>query len=259
MIDFNEFADQLQQEVVTDIAEAYFDKRKSLDDRIGTFHQMVLEFRELEPKLSQAVARLHRLLLDPQMAKDFYIALDILPTCIPHTDEIARPFFSSLPFAFTGRGRYERCLFKAYETLQQTADEYVNGRYYADPEMKGRKKLTVHYLRLKALAEYINAEVERVNNRLSPSGTLRYVKGMDTEQIERERLIGEVCLLEGCSLDKDLQFKPIDFDSLNLLVVQDLPRLDEVKAAIRLFCKEVYRTRRQDIQHALAILCGVEN
>ncbi len=254
MSDLKDFADGLQQEVVTDMAESYFGDRKNLDDMIAAFNIMVLEFRSSGLALYQAAARLHCLLLDRQTAKDFYIALDIVPSCIPFSDEVPRPFFESLPFAFTGVGRYERCVFRAYSIFQKVADEYVNGRYFNDPEMQGRKRLTVHYLRLKALAEYINDEVERVNANQSPTGMLRYVKRMDTEKCEREDMIGQACLLEGGELDSDLKFSSIDFEGQELPVVQDLPSLVKVKPLIKDFCKEIYPSRKEDIKRAMASL-----
>jgi len=254
MSDLKDFADQLQQDVISDMAKSYFGARKDLDNMIEAFNATVSEFRIMVPKLSQAAARLHLLLLNRQTARDFYITLDILPSCIPFTDEAVMPFFDSLPFAFTQLGRYERCVCRAYNLFQKTADEYLNGVYYNDPEHPGRKRLTVHYIRLKALAEHINEEIERINNNMSPSGTLRYVKGMDPVQVEKEKIIGEVCLIEGGALDRDLKFAPIDFEAIKLPVVQDLPPLNKVKESIRRFCKEIYSSHKVDIANAMALL-----
>jgi len=254
MVDFSDFADKLQQDVVTDMAQVYFGDRKELDDMIEAFHKMVEELREKTPTLYQAAARLHTLLLDRETARNFYIALDIVPSCIPFPDEAARPFFDSLPMAFTALGRYERCVARAYDILRGVADDYLNGRYYTDEESNGRKRLTVHYIRLKALAEYINDRIDKVNRTMSPSETLRYVKKMDIRQSDRERLIGEACLVDGCALDIDLKFKPIEFKKLGLPVVQDLPRLDQVMPAIKEFCRSIYPERKQDMINAMNLL-----
>lgn len=251
MIDFSEFANQLQQEVVTEMAENYFGARKDIDDMIEAYNGMVLDLREVVPMLSQAAARLHHLLLDHDTAKSFYIALDIVPSCIPFSEETARPFFDSLPFAFTGAGKYEKCVCRAYGMFQQAADIYLNGQYFEDPEHKGKKRLTVHYLRLKALAEHINDKIKQVNEQTSPSSTLRYVKAMDPEQVEREKMIGEGCLQNGCSLDNDLKFSPIDFSGLGLPIVQDLPPLRKVREGIIVFCRELYSRRAGDIRQAM--------
>lgn len=252
MVDFKDYADQLQQEVVTDMAESYFGARKDVDDMLDVFNIMVHELRQLTPRLSQAAARLHCLLLDRDTAKNFYISLDVVPSCIPYTDEIPRPFFDRLPFAFTGLGRYERCVFRAYDLFQKTVDEYLNGRYYDDPEIKGRKRLTVHYLRIKALVEHINAEIEKVNE--SPvGGTLQYVKGMDPEQLQRERLMGEPSSGEG-GFNNELQFQPLEMAGLELPLVQDLPSLYKVKEPIKDFCRGIYETRKDDVVKAMRFL-----
>ena len=128
------------------------------------------------------------------------------------------------------------------------ADEYLHGRYYDDPERPGRKRLTVHYNRLKALSEHINGEVRRVNEQLSATGMLRYVKEMDPEIVKREKIMGNACLLEGGGLDKDMCFTPLDFDSLALPVVQDMPPARDVQDAIRQFCKKLYSTNKHDVE-----------
>lgn len=254
MADFRDIADQLRQDVVTDMAESYFGDRKELDDKIFAFNYMVEEFKAQVPRLSQAAARLHALLLDPNNARDFYISLDIVPSCIPFSDEAARPFFDSLPFALTGAGRYARCVCRAYDLFQQVADDYINGHYYNDPDSPGRKRLTIHYLRLRALADHINGEVERLNTTKAPSGVLRYVKRMDVHQAELEDVLGQACLMDGCDMDIELEFSPVDFDGLGLPVVQDLPRLSLVKPLIKQFCKERYPSRKQDIKVAMDAL-----
>ncbi|QGY41322.1 hypothetical protein GM415_14700 [Pseudodesulfovibrio cashew] len=259
MSDLKDFADQLQQDVVADMAESYFGHRKDLDNMIEGFQLMVEDFRKIGPKLSLAAARLHALLLDRTTARNFYIALDILPSCIPFPEGEVVPFLESIPFALTVRGRYERCVCMAYERFQKIADEYLNGRYYPDPDQTGRKRLTVHYIRLKALAEHINEKVDQVNRVMSPSETLRYVKAMDPELAEKELFIGESCRLDECSLDEDLKFKPLDFDGLGLPVVQDLPRLAEVKPAIRDFCWQMFPGRVDEVRSVLQrMLVGSE-
>ena len=252
MSDLKEFADQLQEEVVSDMAETYFGARKDVEEMIETFSRWVEELRAHGPRLFEAAARLHRLLLDKDTARDFYIALDVVPSCIPFPDVEPRPFFDKLPFAFTGLGRYERCVFRAYDLFHLVADEYLNGRYYDDPDHKGRKRLTVHYLRLKALAEHINGEIDKVN-RQSVGSALQYVKGMDPDHLRQEGLMGDMTS-GGNGLDGDLRFTPIDFLGLGLPEVQDLPSLYKVREAIKAFCVRIYPDRKEDILRAMESL-----
>ncbi|BDQ32621.1 hypothetical protein [Pseudodesulfovibrio portus] len=253
MSGIKDFADQLQQDVVSDMAESYFGARKNLEDMINAFDQMVTEFRFMAAKLSKAAAALHKLLLDTDTARNFYIALDILPSCIPFSDNDASEFEPGpVPFAFTGRGRYIKCVVRAYDRFQKVSDEYLNGRYFDDPEHPGRKRLTIHYLRLRAMSQYINDQIHKVNDQISPTGMLRYVKRMNPDVTERERIMGNMCLFEGGELDKDMCFSPMDFSDLKLPVVQDLPPLRKVRDAIRTFCDELYSVRKQDVDPLVA-------
>lgn len=249
MSSIKDFADQLQQDVVSDMAESYFSQRKRLEDMINAFRTMVEEFRFMAGKLSDAAVMLHTLLLDTVTAQEFYIALDVLPSCIPFPEgKSPIPDFGPVPFALTLRGRYAKCVSWAYDRFQKVSDEYLNGRYYDDPELPGRKQLTIHYLRLRALSEYINEEVHKVNEDISTTGMLRYVKKMDPDVAERENIMGNMCLAEGGELDKDMCFSPLDFDSFELPVVQELPPLQEVRDAIRAFCNVLSSTRRADVE-----------
>ena len=252
MTDFKDYADELQQEVVSDMAETYFGARKDIDDMLEVFEKMVGQLRQQESHLSQAAARLHCLLLDRETAEAFYEALGVAPSSVPYTDETPKPFFDKFPFAFTGAGRYERCVFRVYELLQKAVDEYVNGRYFDDPEQPGRKRLTVHYLRLKTLADYINEEMDRVN-KTAVSGALQFIKTMDPEQMQHEGMMGEA--VKGTDhIDQDMRFSPIDFELLGLPVFRDLPPLYAVREPIKGFCEKLYKKRRESIARAMRSL-----
>ena len=249
MSNIEDFANQLHQDVVSDIAESYFGARKNLEDMINAFEVMAEELRSIAGNLSKAAATLHKLLLDSTTTCDFYTYLNIEPCCIPFSCEAASTLdLGPVPFAFTCRGRYTKSVIRAYDHFQKASDEYLNGRYFDDPDRPGRKRLTVHYLRLKALSEYINGEVVRVNEQISATGMLRYVKEMDPDKMEREKIMGDVCLLEGGGLDKDMCFTPLDFDSLELPVVQDMPSVREAQDAIRMFCKKLYSTNKHEVE-----------
>jgi hypothetical protein len=203
------------------------------------------------PRLTRAATRLHHLLLDRKSAADFYIALEVDPQCVPFTDEPYAPFFSRLPFAFTGAGRYEKCVRRSYGLFQKIANEYLYGRSYAHDEDKGRKRQTAGYIGLREFAGVIEAEVSRVNRNRAPTGTLRYVKGMDPVQAEREKIMGDVSYVDGGSLDQSLRFASIGFDELGLPEMQDLPPLSAVKDEIKSFGKALYRTRRKEARQAM--------
>jgi hypothetical protein len=251
MVDFNDYADQLQQEVVAEIAESYFGDRKNLDDMMADFKTMADELNAFVPRLTRAATRLHHLLLDRASAADFYIALEVDPQCVPFTDEPPAPFFSRLPFAFTGAGRYEKCVRRSYGLFQKIVSEYLYGRSYAHDEDTGRKRQTTGYIGLREFARVIDGEVSRVNRNRAPTGTLRYVKGMDPVQAEREKILGDVTYVDGGGLDQSLRFVPVGFEQLGFPEMQDLPPLSAVKDEVKAFGKTLYRARKGEARQAM--------
>lgn len=259
MVDFKDFADKLQQEVVSDMAESYFGDRKALDNQIQAYYHMIDRLRVQVARLNQSAARLRVMLLDQETIDLFSNTLGFPHSFLIPTEEVASPLFSSLPFGLTDRGRYRRCLYTAYSNYQKIGSEYLNGVYRDDPDQPGRKLLSVNYLQLSALSERINQEVEYQNREMSPSRALRYVKQMDIDSAERGRLMGDPFLQEGCSLDCELEFKPVDFEGAGFPEFQDLPELFKVKAMIRRFCKEIYPSRKQDMKKSMqSLLDGYE-
>lgn len=254
MADLKEFADRLLGDVVADMADSFFGDRKLLDDKLEAFALMVEEFRPSVDFLKIRVAQMRHLLLDPETAASFFIEIGVAPECVWSDDTPVSPLFDSSPFAFTDKGRYTKCVKDAYSLLQKSVEEYNHGRYYTAPE-SGRKLLTNHYLRLRDLADFLNGEIERVNNAKTPSGTIRYFKGMDTEQGEREKVMGSGGD-NGQSLDDDLSFKPVDFQAMQLPEMQDLPVLKEVEESIDDFCGHLFSQRREEALAAMEQVCG---
>ncbi|WP_419787868.1 hypothetical protein [Pseudodesulfovibrio sp.] len=231
------------------MAEAYFGERKDLDEMIEAFGRMAEQVQALRPHVLDAAARMDCLLLDRETANSFYQAIGVDSSRMSLPAQKPRPIFPKLPFAFTGHGRYERCVFRVYDLFHSVADEYLNGRHFDDPEYKGRKRLTPHYLRIKSLAEHLNVEIDKVNQR-SVCGALQYVKNMDPEHARQERLMGDTDC-RGDALNRDLQFVRIDFEALQLLEIPDLPPLYKVKAVLKTFCSRVYEHRRDEAIQAM--------
>lgn len=252
MADFKEYADQLQNEVVSEMAESYFGERRRLDDLMADFESMTGTLREQVPGVERAALRLHHLLLGSEPS--FYLALEVDPACVPFGHDAPVPLFPRLPMALTRAGRYVRCVRISYDLLQRAAHDYLHGHYYVRDGDKGRKQLTVNYLGLRQFAAMIDAEVIRVNRNRTPTGTLRYVKDMDPASAERERIIGDVSYVDGEGLDKALRFVPVGFDELGLPEVQELPPLREVGSEIGRMCRALYRQRPDEARAAMADL-----
>lgn len=246
MSNIKDYADGLQRDVVSEMAEHYFGARKNLENMVEVVNKWADELRSREEQVIAAAGNLHALLLDAETVRSFYIALDIVPGCVPpFDDKRSVPTMDKVPFALTRRARWIKCVEAAYHRFYKAADAYLNGTYFTDEE--GRKRLTIHYVRLKAMTEYVNEEVDKVNEDMAPSEALRYIKNMDPEYVAKENLVNPCLPTDGCSLDGDLKFGRLDFDSFGLMEIQELPHTVKVAPEIKAFCKSVYSGKKEEI------------
>lgn len=254
--DINDFADQLQADVISDMAESFFGDRKELDTALEAYAAMVEEFLPVIENLFRAAATLRLLLLDEATADGFCAELGLDPCRIPPAEDAPILVHESLPFALTGKGRYVTCVETAYRGLFDAIRDYLHGRCYNDPKRPGRKRMTMHYKRLEEIADIINEKIHKANNERSVSSMLREVKNMNPEQMEREDLLGDVCYRKGDGFDSDMCFMPIDFDGYRFPEVVELPPENEVRPAIKRFCRRVYDERRDDVRKAMDAFRG---
>ncbi|OIQ48922.1 hypothetical protein BerOc1_03677 [Pseudodesulfovibrio hydrargyri] len=256
MSDISDFADQLQADVISDMAESFFGDRKELDNALEAFALMVEEFLPVIETMFRAAATLRLLLLDEATTDAFCAELGLDPHRLPPSEDAPILVRESLPFTLTAKGRYAVCVEAAYRGLFDAIRDYLHGHYYDDPKRPGRKRMTMHYHRLEEIADIINEKVHKANNDRSVSSVLREVKNMNPEQMEREDLLGDVCYGRGEGLDRDMCFMPIDFDGYRFPEVTEPPPLDAVRPALRRFCKRVYDERREEALKAVDAFRG---
>lgn len=256
MSDISDFADQLQQDVVSDMAESFFGNRKELDNALEAYSGMVRDFQPVVERLYRAVATLRLLLLDDADAAEFFRRLGLDPAAVPQAEGADILGRESLPFALTGKGRYAACVLDAYEQLRKAVHDYIHGQYFDDPVQKGRKRLTMHYRRLEEVAAYINERIRKTNEESSVTSMLREVKRLNPVQMEREEMMGGIYLKEGCGLDNDMCFAPINFKGYGFPEVADLPSLKDARKKVEEFCAELYARRGEEARKAMAALAG---
>jgi hypothetical protein len=254
--DINDFADQLQMDVISDMAESFFGDRKEIDNALEAFATMVEEFLPVIERMFRAAATLRLLLLDDATADAFCAELGLETCRIPGAEGAPVLVRDSLPFALTMKGRYAACVEEAYRGLHNAIREYLHGHSFDDPEQPGRKRVTVNYERLRDTADFINGKIEKINNERPVSSVLREVKNMNPEQVEREELLGDASYGKGAGLDKDMCFMPIDFEGYRFPKEADLPPVNEVRPALKRFCKRVYGARRDEALKAMDALQG---
>lgn len=245
---FDDFADGLEQEVLSEVAEGFFGPRKRLDEMIEGLEYLLRQFRELEKWLGYRAELLHYLLMGREKVKSFYEHIGVDPARIPFDffcpNKSALP---RLPWALTSRSRYTKLVLSAYADFRQAADDYMHGRYYNDPKQKGRKRLTIHYDRIIKIVQGINQAVDKVNSEISPSCLLEYVKSFDADMVEKEKIAGGTYQGDHCTLDGDLCYDPVDLEVLELKEMPELPALEEAESRIRKFCFELYSENKVQV------------
>jgi hypothetical protein len=248
------FSDSMAEEVLTDMADTFFGARKELEHTIKAFQSLVETLREKETEVDAGAGFLNHLLLYGRAGSDFYTSIKVdTPSILLESKIPDQTLLPKVPFALTSKGKFIKLVLRAYDALQEACDEYINGKYYKDPEEEV-KRVTVHYKQIKIMCEIINEDIQKINRNLNPACVLEYAKGLDYETREKERITGGTLDGYTCSIQEKLEYKPIDFDSLHLKEYPALPKKDSVISEIRSFCKKIYSKNKADIDKLISDL-----
>ncbi|HBE94588.1 MAG TPA: hypothetical protein DDW80_03960 [Desulfovibrio sp.] len=248
---FDELASMLSQEVLTEMAENFFGTRSRLDALLDGFQNLVRQFRQIQTQTQARFSVLHFLLLRGAEAENFYRALGADPGLVSFAPpELVLP--SSGPaFGLTRKGRYAKTVQAAYAEAATEAHGYMHGHSYVDHKDRGRRKLSIHYKQLQELCSQINASVHKVNENLSPSGVMQYMKTFNPENVSRENIAGASDNGYAESLDKSMRFQPVDFAGLGLRELPELPPAKEAEAPIHEFCGRLAGERPAEVDDLL--------
>ena len=258
---YTTYAESLEEEVLSELAESFFGARKALDDKIDRLYELAGELRAREAGVLGKLSFLSYVLCWGELSEAFWTALDVESADEMRCVGDMRPQdWGEKRRALTGRARWTKYVAAAYGAASDAVREYLlGGVYVAPPEQAdsgpGRKKLSVHYRQLVAMHAHVNAEIARVNKDLTPSGTLGYVKQFDVERTEKEKITGGGCGL-GAGLDAGLCFRPVDFASLRLRAFSELPPLDKASGTIHDFCKARFDDHRAELTAIMDEIAG---
>ena len=245
MPDFDDLSEGLKMEVLTEMADTYFGARKELDVYLEEFDKLTDALARLAHKVLVQAGLVHALLLGKRGAPGFYQAIGVDPAAVPFALEggpVAHSF--PPPWALTGRGRWRKTLKKAYARYRDLAHDYMHGHPEPDPKMPKRKRMSLHYGRLKALAEHINGQIRHVNEDLSMRDALDYARHLDPRVAERERVAGGGQYEEQ---HREQDFVPIDFEHLGIKPVPDLPPARQAWAGADRWLDRFYRENKDEL------------
>ena len=140
------FSNSLVEEILVDVADTFFATRRHLEEMMDMLQSFVKTLREKEAEVASRAGFLHYLLLHGREAGDFYKSIKVDSVAIVSESNFSNKAIpEKIPFAFTTRGKFIKLVLWAYDVLQKACDEYINGKYYDDPNEKMGKGITVHY------------------------------------------------------------------------------------------------------------------
>ena len=247
------YIDSIADELLTDLAERFFGKRKQLENTIQTLQEHVDALKKKKTQVDMKVRFLNLLLLTPDNIKAFYksIGIDSDAYALPPeaADKALPPSISS---ALTAKGEYLKLVLWAYEKLQESVAGYLHGAPDFGSETTLPENIEAHYTLIDNMCLVINEEIEKVNREMAPGQMLDCFRRFDPAGEEKRYITGGGSdYSDDCTLNQRMAFKPLDCRSLDLPKLPALPPLKEVKSAISDFCKNLYS---HETHKALAVI-----
>ncbi|WP_428564267.1 MAG: hypothetical protein ACP59X_01915 [Solidesulfovibrio sp. DCME] len=253
----SDYADDLKQELLTEMADNFFSRRRRLDERLEAFAAQ----RDKVARQGQlALARwraFRALLLGGQRADAFLAGLgfDVAALAAFADTGALRPRIRTA-LGLTTAGRYRRTVRNAYEDLRRELELYNDGTYVPDPRDPRRKARVPGLGRLLETVAQLNAEIASVNSCQCPSDMLRFTKSLDPQLQEQEHTCGGVG--DACRLDNDLAYACLDASCLGVPILPTPPPLDDLIDRLDELADALCRDDPAGVKAALAAGSGDE-
>lgn len=248
----SDFNTALLGEVFTDMAENFFGARKQLEDMMELFDTYVRGCKENSKDVVVKAGFLNHLLPGKQGAQKFYQTIKADSALILSENEFSENILpESIPFALTAKGEYTHIVLWAYNALERACHRYLNGEYLYEG---GKEKVVPHYRLIQQMCEMINERVRHVNANMPPGDVLQCVRKFTQDSEDSGCIAGAEYSDFDCRINEKLCYRPIKFDSLNLIEYPVLPPEREVAPKITSFCKEYYSAHKEEINKRLADL-----
>jgi len=251
---YKSLAVALESEVLSEMAGTFFGARKALEDLREDFMVRVEDLHALKAKVFARVFYLRSLLLGPQGQAEFFAALglaDPFPEAQTQSgSRMWRP--AALPFALLPSTRFVKLLLLAYAELHRACGVYMHGEYEDDPDNKGRKRMSLHYKMVEDLGRKVNERVRKLNAEMPASSVLQYARSISTAEAPGQGAITNALGAE--SLDRGMDFQPLDLTALNVWRAPELPAPEACEEPLRAFAKAYYEAHADKIRRVLSEL-----
>ena len=252
---YQSLADSLADETLTEAADHFFGQRVSIEEALQVYQERVDKLREIHMRVEACQANLHFLL---RRGKDetvaaFYRQIEVDSDQVPNPDPQASADLRQLqlPLGIGSKNRYSKLVCKAYSAFATEANDYMNGRYFDDPQDPRRKRITVNYKQLADFCKDVNERIEKANQYNTPTQILQFFKQLDTERLEKESLIG---VPMHYSLDQEMAFTPEDFACARLESYPDFPPVDQIEKSIKRYAALIFASAPDEIRNILEMV-----
>jgi hypothetical protein len=240
--------DDLHAEIMTEMAENFFSRRRNLEDSLDQFYRLVVRVRRVGMAALVKWHTLFRLLLCDDTAKRLFESLGAVPADILwYCKNVNRNRADAAPLGPDGLGRYV----KQWNALREGAQPprtNIHGSSLGTPWMLQDAR----HPRISPGQGYVSGGQCRditVNEGQSPYSVLAFAS-LDPEGLQRETIAGAP-LSDTQKIDRDLAFVPIAFEDLGLPHIPELPPLSEVRDRLKGVCRNLLRTRKDEVEAML--------
>jgi hypothetical protein len=245
-----EYADDLKHELMTEMADNFFSRRRRLDERLEAYAGL-REKVERQGRLTLARWRAFReLLLGGAEADRFLARLGFDPATLAAFPTTAFQPRHRRPLALTAAGRYRKAVAAAYEALRQELENYNEGTFVPDPRDPRRMARVPGFDHLRDTGRELNDEIAAVNSCQCPSDMLQFAKSLDPVRQQQERACGGIG--DACRLDEALAYKPLDLDHPGVPVLPTPPPLDDIADELEALADRLYAADPARAKAALA-------
>jgi hypothetical protein len=250
-----DFFDPLVDELLSEVAESFFEARRKLDAKIEIFRSYVKRLTQKQRLIQERAAILNFLLLNQSRAEAFYRMLDVDPEPFITEKKFDKETLAALlPFGLRVRTRYVKLTLDAYQRLQQACQDYVYGRRHAG-DADAQRSEEVSYKLVIEMLKILNQEINKINCSLSPSCSLQFAKKFHPDTLQKEKITGTGTQSYD-AIEKQLQYAPIDLADLDIAEYPLLPNLQGVAHKIERFCKSAYSENVEAVKDLIKDLQG---
>lgn len=241
----DEWGDALVEEGLREAADTFFGARKALDDDIAYFEEQAAKLGARVGEIRSWFAGLNCLLGSAEGSRLLFDALGVtLEDPALYSLKVCSLQFRR-PRSFTRKGLFAKTVWEVYEPLARNVEAYMHGTPYTDPLYPGRVMISVNYNQLHKLCAEINQRIKNVNESNRPSESLAFAKKMDQALVQKESLTGGGG--QAWTLDRDMAFKPLDFDTFGLPSFPDLPLDEKARVKVKECCNRIFEMRRDHV------------